>query len=62
MHSYWLKANKRPNTKVKTEIAVNTGQGLGSTKWKGCFSCLPKILFFKTIIIYLKKLKNFKMY
>ena len=49
--SYQLNANTNPRTNVNTDIDVNSGHGLGSTKWKGCRSCLTFNLFFNITFI-----------
>ena len=58
---YWKGWNHftKPNVNLKADKAVNKGQGLGSTKWKGCFSFLTIFLFFNKISINIyKKLKK----
>lgn len=50
---YWKGWNHltNPNVILKADSAVNSGQGLKSTRWKGCFSFWIIFLFLDKIFI-----------
>lgn len=48
--------------KDNADTAVNNGQGLGSTKWKGCCSWVLILIFFNSFIVFWRRLKIQKIW